>query len=147
MSKPISVEQFSEIWRQFQLQKHTLRFEGRNDEAAALLVATITADTMKASDPVVEANREALKQRSEFGLKKYGVPLGNGDKTLSEDQATRHALEEALDLANYLQTLLLRREMNRTLAESLNFIMDKYDVASDEWGALDQVQSALRGQP
>lgn len=71
----------------------------------------------RATDPVVEANRDALLQRSNFGLKKYGVPLGNGDKTLPTDQIVQHALEEALDMANYLQTLKLALRRDADLVE------------------------------
>jgi hypothetical protein len=52
-------------------------------------------------DTVVEAVREDLKRRSELGIKKYGVTLGNSG--LSHRAFLQHAYEEALDLANYLQ--------------------------------------------
>lgn len=55
-------------------------------------------------DPVVEANRALLLQRSQVGIAKYGVTLG--DSGLTERQLVVHALEEALDLANYLQARL-----------------------------------------
>lgn len=55
-------------------------------------------------DPVVEANRELLLKRSNVGIEKYGVTLAGAG--LNRAQIVQHALEEALDLANYLQTLL-----------------------------------------
>lgn len=61
---------------------------------------------MKAEDPIVEANRQLLLERSQVGIKKYGVTLGASG--LSDAQFARHALEEALDLANYLQGFIQR---------------------------------------
>lgn len=54
-----------------------------------------------APDKHVEANREALLQRSKAGLAKYGTTTERKD--LGFDDWCQHALEEALDLANYLQ--------------------------------------------
>lgn len=62
-------------------------------------------------DPVVEANRALLHQRSQVGIRKYGVTLGEAN--LPENDLVRHALEESLDLANYLQALLLRAAADR----------------------------------
>ena len=59
-----------------------------------------------AKDPVVEANRKLLLQRSNLGVRKYGVTLA--DAGLTRRQILHHALEEALDLANYLQTEIMR---------------------------------------
>lgn len=56
-------------------------------------------------DKVVETNRELLLQRSNVGITKYGVTLEKSN--LSEEAILQHALEEALDLANYLQTRLM----------------------------------------
>jgi hypothetical protein len=58
-------------------------------------------DEQKRLDPVVEANRALLRQRSQFGIKKYGGTLD--ELRLSRRALMQHALEEALDLANYLQ--------------------------------------------
>jgi len=59
-----------------------------------------------AQDTVVEANRQLLLKRSQVGIDKYGVTLaGSG---LSRRELLQHALEEALDLANYLQAELMR---------------------------------------
>lgn len=56
------------------------------------------------ADPVVEKNVALLRQRSRVGQAKYGVTLsGSG---LTQEQFLRHALEEVLDLANYLQAAL-----------------------------------------
>lgn len=64
------------------------------------------ANAIVAEDKVVEANRELLLRRSTVGIKKYGVTLENSN--LSEEAILQHALEEALDLANYLQTRLMQ---------------------------------------
>ena len=61
-------------------------------------------EKIKSPDPIVEANRELLLQRSVVGLQKYGVTVN--DNRLSRRQWLQHALEEALDLANYLQKLI-----------------------------------------
>lgn len=56
-------------------------------------------------DPVVEANRALLLARSRVGISKYGTTLAAAG--LSRRELVQHALEEALDLANYLQTILM----------------------------------------
>ena len=52
----------------------------------------------------VEKNREMLLQRSIVGLAKYGVTTDNNPLTLRA--WLQHALEEALDMANYLQAAI-----------------------------------------
>jgi len=68
-----------------------------------------------APDIVVERNREMLLQRSIVGVGKYGVTLAASG--LSHRALLQHALEEALDLANYLQAAIMEldeREANGT---------------------------------
>lgn len=65
-----------------------------------------------AEDPVVEANRELLLQRSRTGISKYGVTLANSG--LSRRALLQHALEEALDLANYLQAEIMRLDAEKS---------------------------------
>lgn len=55
-------------------------------------------------DSNVEKNREMLLQRSIVGLAKYGVTTDNNPLTLRAWLV--HALEEALDMANYLQAAI-----------------------------------------
>lgn len=55
-------------------------------------------------DRNVEAVREKLWSRSEVGLSKYGVTTERSDLTTLE--WLRHAQEEALDLAVYLERLI-----------------------------------------
>jgi hypothetical protein len=62
------------------------------------------ATEQAADDPVVEANRQLLLDRSRIGISKYGVTLASSG--LSRTQLAQHALEEALDLANYLQGII-----------------------------------------
>ena len=58
-----------------------------------------------AADRVVERNRQMLLDRSTLGLAKYGAPL---DRFGDERGILQHALEEALDFANYLQTRIMQ---------------------------------------
>ena len=51
-------------------------------------------------DSIVEQVRQELLDRSNTGIKKYGVTLDREDLTLEE--WVQHAREEALDLALYL---------------------------------------------
>lgn len=55
-------------------------------------------------DSNVEKNREMLLQRSIVGLAKYGVTTDNNPLPLRA--WLQHALEEALDMANYLQAAI-----------------------------------------
>lgn len=65
-----------------------------------------TEDVAVAVDPVVEANRQLLLDRARVGLAKYGVTLDAAP--LSHRALLQHALEEALDFANYMQTVIRR---------------------------------------
>ena len=59
-------------------------------------------------DSNVEAIRQRLLDRSVIGLAKYGVTTERTD--LNDIQWLRHAQEEALDLAVYLETIITRLE-------------------------------------
>ena len=61
-----------------------------------------------AEDLVVERNRQLLLDRSKVGISKYGVTVDGNN--LTEKEWLQHALEEALDLANYLQKLIIEKE-------------------------------------
>lgn len=63
---------------------------------------------MIAQDRVVERNRQLLLERSNAGMTKYGRALH--DFPYGERAILQHALEEALDLANYLQTRIMAIE-------------------------------------
>jgi hypothetical protein len=52
-------------------------------------------------DKVVDAVRDDLLRRSQFGIAKYGVTLERTDLNLRD--WLQHAYEETLDQANYLK--------------------------------------------
>jgi len=56
------------------------------------------------TDPITRALCHELHARAARGLNKYGVTLG--DAGLTRGQLLKHAQEEALDLAAYLQALI-----------------------------------------
>jgi hypothetical protein len=58
-------------------------------------------ETMK--DTIVESVIEQFKQRSEVGIKKYGVTLDRTD--LSRLEWLNHAQQEAMDLILYLEKI------------------------------------------
>jgi hypothetical protein len=58
----------------------------------------------RAADANVEKNRELLLQRSIAGIKKYGTTTDANPLDLRD--WLQHALEEALDMANYLQAAI-----------------------------------------
>lgn len=64
-------------------------------------------------DPNVEKNRALLLQRSIIGLKKYGVTTS--DNPLSLREWLNHALEDALDMANYLQAAITKIDNEETV--------------------------------
>lgn len=57
----------------------------------------------EATDPIVLQNCIELLERSKVGVEKYGTTLEEAG--LSKNEIIQHAIEEALDLANYLRTL------------------------------------------
>jgi hypothetical protein len=59
-------------------------------------------------DAVVEAVRQDLLERSQVGIRKYGVTLEREDLELKE--WLQHAYEETLDQANYLKRAILEIE-------------------------------------
>jgi homospermidine synthase len=65
----------------------------------------MTANTRaRAACPTAEAVAAMVRQRAAVGLAKYGTTVA--DNPLSRRQWLRHAQEEALDLAVYLQRLI-----------------------------------------
>ena len=59
-------------------------------------------------DPIVDAVMKRMRLRSMAGMKKYGVTMERPDVTTVE--WLRHAQEEALDLAVYLERCI--RDLN-----------------------------------
>jgi len=62
------------------------------------------------TDPIVESVCRKLMARSELGMTKYQSTLDRTD--LSRLDWLRHAQEEALDLANYLECLIQIERQN-----------------------------------
>ena len=56
-------------------------------------------------DQIVENVRKDLLERSQTGIKKYGITLEREDLTLRD--WLQHAYEETLDNANYLKRAIL----------------------------------------
>lgn len=71
---------------------------------AAKIAFEVARTGLISPDSNVEKNRELLLQRSIVGLAKYGVTTDNNPLPLRD--WLQHALEEALDMANYLQAAI-----------------------------------------
>lgn len=56
------------------------------------------------TDKIVESVRQKLLRRSEIGIQKYGTTMDRTD--LTQVDWLRHAQEEAMDLAVYLERLI-----------------------------------------
>lgn len=65
----------------------------------------------KKTDPIVERVRQKLLDRSLAGMEKYGTGLYRTDLTRLD--WLRHAQEEALDMANYLEVMIQLEEMRQ----------------------------------
>lgn len=61
-------------------------------------------------DPIVNAVIAKLTSRSALGLTKYGVTMADSPETTLA--FARHAQEEALDFANYLEVIIQRLQKN-----------------------------------
>ncbi len=73
-------------------------------DMAVFASTDMVGDGTRSPDANVEAVRESLLRRSEVGLKKYGTTTERTD--LRQVDWLRHAQEEALDLAVYLERLI-----------------------------------------
>ena len=60
------------------------------------------------TDPYVKSVKQKMDSRSARGISKYGTTLARTD--LTELDWLRHAQEEAMDLALYLERLIADRE-------------------------------------
>lgn len=74
------------------------------DKANPAPLARLMALSEQCADPIVERNVSLLRQRSTVGVQKYGTTLA--DNKLPLRAWLNHALEEALDQANYLQAAM-----------------------------------------
>lgn len=81
--------------------KASVAFTGSGEHPAP---QAAVAPPQAGSDPIVAKTCALLLSRSAVGIAKYGVTLARDD--LSRKQWLRHAQEEALDLACYLQRLI-----------------------------------------
>lgn len=70
----------------------------------------------RCSDPIVEANVDMLRSRSRVGLNKYGITLADAELTTIE--YLQLALEETLDLANYLRSAIIKLKHGTTRPDS-----------------------------
>jgi hypothetical protein len=66
----------------------------------------------KTQDPVVNAVRKDLLDRSTVGLKKYNISLSRTDLSLKDWH--QHLYEEILDSANYLKRIIIELESKET---------------------------------
>ena len=64
-------------------------------------------------DKIVESVIEQFKQRSEVGIKKYGVTLDRTD--LSTGEWIEHAIEESMDFILYLRKIKTQWEQSKTI--------------------------------
>lgn len=100
---------------------------------------TIERRQYKTPSVVISKNIELLTNRELVGLQKYGHTLDRKD--LTHRELLQHGLEEALDLANYLQASMqmdlvyeraykdLRERIEKMIAEEgLNGIRSSTDV-------------------
>lgn len=76
------------------------------------------------TDQVVEAVRKDLLDRSQVGIKKYGVTLDRKDLSLKE--WLQHAYEECLDQANYLKKCILE-------IEDWNYVKEQTKDRIEKW--------------
>lgn len=67
-------------------------------------------DKIKAADPIVEAVRTDLIERSNVGIAKYGFTLADNQGGLR--YWLQHAYEETLDHANYLKRAIMEIDKN-----------------------------------
>lgn len=83
------------------------------------------------ADPIVERNVSLLRQRSTVGVQKYGTTLA--DNKLPLRAWLNHALEEALDQANYLQAAMAEIDSaERALPPLPQYFPDVTNIRADE---------------
>ena len=77
-------------------------------EKGVVMASENSQDDIEIIDPVVEAVCKKMMERSRYGIRKYENTLARKDFSVID--WLRHAQEEAMDLANYLQCVLDRFE-------------------------------------
>ena len=76
------------------------------------------------TDPIVEAVRADLLQRSQLGIAKYGTTLARTDLSLRD--WLQHAYEETLDQANYLKRAIM--EIDGAAAKETGYVTPDGEV-------------------
>lgn len=77
----------------------------RVDRTCGRLAIEIESKELEKSDPVVEAVRKDLLDRSNVGIQKYGTTLADNKGDLR--YWLQHTYEETLDKANYLKRAIM----------------------------------------
>jgi succinate dehydrogenase flavin-adding protein (antitoxin of CptAB toxin-antitoxin module) len=95
-------------------------------------------ETVKGNDPIVEAVRQKLKQRSDVGIKKYGKTLERSDYDLID--WLKEAQQEAMDMSLYCEAAMRKIvEDKNNLIKTQNDSIDlgvksgNLEVTSVEW--------------
>jgi hypothetical protein len=94
------------------------------------------------TDPIVEAVRARLHQRSQVGIAKYGTTVARSDLDMKD--WLNHALDEALDLAVYLQRVIAgieAREFQEPDNDQLQLVITPGPLLQD--ATREEVDSAL----
>ena len=95
------------------------------------------------ADPIVERNVSLLRQRSTVGMQKYGTTLA--DNKLPLRAWLNHALEEALDQANYLQAAMAEIDSDeRALPPLPQYFPDVTNIRADEELRAEQMREYAR---
>lgn len=103
------------IWKEVKVEKRNvikMKIESDTEDAInTIKELRKKVDTLisKKDDSIVEELRTMLLQRSETGIKKYGVTLDRTD--LKPSEWCQHALEETLDFAGYI--LRLKKDLEK----------------------------------
>lgn len=84
----------------------------RVDRTCGRLAIEIEPKESPKSDPVVEAVRKDLLDRSNVGIQKYGTTLADNKCDLRAK--LQHAYEECLDQANYLKWAIMEIDNGNT---------------------------------
>ena len=121
------------------------------DKSNPAPLARLMADGKQCADPIVERNVSLLRERSAVGVQKYGTTLA--DNKLPLRAWLNHALEEALDQANYLQAAMAEIDSaERALPPLPQYFPDVENIRADEelraqQYAQDYARSALAVSP
>ena len=146
--------QIDAVWQRMNGDTEWLRTFGYQQFAQAILDAVAPDQDSSATpcaDPIVERNVSLLRQRSTVGVQKYGTTLA--DNKLPLRAWLNHALEEALDQANYLQAAMAEIDSaERVLPPLPQYFPDVTNIRADEelraqQYAQDYARSALAASP